>query len=111
MAAMTTEQKRLVKSTAPILQTEGERITKHFYKRMLDNNDKLKNIFNLAHQETGAQPRALAHAVFAYAANIDNLGMFLIFSIFFIFYFIIFYYYYFFYFFKFFCIILYHHPL
>lgn len=73
MAAMTTEQKRLVKSTAPILQTEGERITKHFYKRMLDNNDKLKNIFNLAHQETGAQPRALAHAVFAYAANIDNL--------------------------------------
>lgn len=28
----------------------------------------------MAHQETGAQPAALATAVFAYAANIDNLG-------------------------------------
>lgn len=40
---------------------------------MLDNHPELKNIFNSAHQSTGAQPAALAHAVWAYAENIDNL--------------------------------------
>jgi len=31
-------------------------------------------VFNSAHQATGMQPKALASAVYAYAANIDNLG-------------------------------------
>jgi hypothetical protein len=40
----------------------------------------LKNVFDMAHQVTGAQPTALANAGFAYAANIDNRGMSLFFS-------------------------------
>eukprot|EP01113_Clastostelium_recurvatum_P001351 TRINITY_DN10553_c0_g2_i2.p1 TRINITY_DN10553_c0_g2~~TRINITY_DN10553_c0_g2_i2.p1 ORF type:complete len:448 (-),score=108.53 TRINITY_DN10553_c0_g2_i2:24-1367(-) len=72
--AMTNEQIRLVKATAPVFQEHGKTITTHFYKRMLSNHPELKNVFNMAHQETGAQPTALANAVFAYAANIDNLG-------------------------------------
>lgn len=47
-------------------------ITTLFYERMLDAHPELKNIFNTAHQETGEQPAALAHAVWAYAVNIDN---------------------------------------
>lgn len=67
-------QMDLVKSTAPVLAEHGIAITRHFYKRMLGNHPELKNIFNVAHQATGAQPAALAHAVWAYASNIDNLG-------------------------------------
>ena len=63
-----------MKSTAPVLAEHGVAITSHFYKRMLDNHPELRNIFNIAHQSTGAQPAALAHAVWAYAVNIDNLG-------------------------------------
>ncbi|OAP60346.1 hypothetical protein AYL99_05348 [Fonsecaea erecta] len=68
------EHQKIVKSTAPVLAEHGVAITSHFYKRMLNNHPELRNIFNSAHQSTGAQPAALAHAVWAYAANIDNLG-------------------------------------
>lgn len=64
----------IVKSTAPVLAEHGVTITSHFYKRMLNNHPELRNIFNSAHQSTGTQPAALAHAVWAYASNIDNLG-------------------------------------
>ncbi|OAP55783.1 hypothetical protein AYL99_09935 [Fonsecaea erecta] len=72
--ALSEQQKSIVKSTAPILQDHGVAITSVFYKRLLNNHLTLRNIFNTAHQETGAQPAALAHAVWAYANNIDNLG-------------------------------------
>lgn len=75
-APLTEEQIRLVKATAPVFKEHGKTITTYFYKRMLGNHPELNNIFNQAHQRTGAQPTALANAVFAYAANIDNLGMF-----------------------------------
>ncbi|KAK6371478.1 uncharacterized protein PV06_01487 [Exophiala oligosperma] len=68
------EHQAIVKSTAPVLAEHGVAITSHFYKRMLNNHPELRNIFNSAHQSTGTQPAALAHAVWAYAANIDNLG-------------------------------------
>jgi len=69
---LSAEQKEIVKSTAPVLSEHGIAITTHFYKRMLDNHPELKNIFNSAHQSTGAQPAALAHAVWAYAVNTDQ---------------------------------------
>ncbi|KAH6715675.1 globin-like protein [Leptodontidium sp. MPI-SDFR-AT-0119] len=72
--ALSRRQMEIVKSTAPVLADHGIAITSHFYKRMLQAHPELKNMFNMAHQETGAQPAALAHAVWAYAANIDNLG-------------------------------------
>ena len=71
---LSAEHKDIVKSTAPVLAEHGIAITSHFYKRMLDNHPELRNIFNTVHQSTGAQPAALAHAVWAYAVNIDNLG-------------------------------------
>lgn len=63
----------IVKSTAPILQEHGETLTKHFYKRMFSHNPEVLPFFNPANQEGGTQQRALAGAICAYAANIDNL--------------------------------------
>ncbi|PYH76981.1 hypothetical protein BO82DRAFT_395714 [Aspergillus uvarum CBS 121591] len=69
---LTTQQKAIVKSTIPALQEHGVTITTLFYKRLLEAHPELKNIFNTAHQATGEQPAALAHAVWAYASNIDQ---------------------------------------
>ncbi|MCE3232929.1 MAG: hmp [Rickettsiaceae bacterium] len=63
----------IVKSTAPILAEHGEALTKHFYKRMFSHNPEVAPFFNPAHQTAGKQQRALAGAITAYAANIDNL--------------------------------------
>ncbi|WP_142846788.1 NO-inducible flavohemoprotein [Telmatospirillum sp. J64-1] len=62
----------IVKSTAPVLAEHGLAITRHFYQRLFRKHPELKNIFNQAHQVVGDQPRALADAVHAYAANIDQ---------------------------------------
>ncbi|SDI68589.1 NO-inducible flavohemoprotein [Alteribacillus bidgolensis] len=62
-----------VKATAPILETRGEEITTHFYKRMFERNPELLNVFNQTNQKKGRQPQALAHAVLAAAKNIDQL--------------------------------------
>ncbi|EON69622.1 hypothetical protein W97_08882 [Coniosporium apollinis CBS 100218] len=70
---LTPGQVEIVKSTIPVLQDHGVAITTLFYERMLNAHPELKNIFNIAHQATGAQPAALAHAVWAYASNIENL--------------------------------------
>lgn len=63
----------IVKSTAPVLAEHGETLTKHFYKRMFSHNPEVAPFFNPAHQNAGKQQRALAGAITAYAANIDNL--------------------------------------
>jgi len=63
----------IVKSTAPILQEHGETLTRHFYQRMFTHNPEVAPFFNPAHQTAGKQQRALAGAIAAYAANIDNL--------------------------------------
>lgn len=64
---------RIVKSTAPILAEHGETLTRHFYQRMFTHNPEVAPFFNPAHQKAGKQQRALAGAITAYAANIDNL--------------------------------------
>ncbi|MCH9692383.1 MAG: NO-inducible flavohemoprotein [Gammaproteobacteria bacterium] len=64
---------RTVKSTAPVLARHGEAITQLFYHNMFKAHPELLNIFNGTNQKTGDQSRALAAAVYAYAANIDNL--------------------------------------
>jgi nitric oxide dioxygenase len=68
------EHTAIIKSTAPVLAEHGIAITSHFYKRLLNNHPELRNVFNTAHQSTGGQSAALAHAVWSYAVNIDNLG-------------------------------------
>ena len=63
----------IVKSTAPILEEHGETLTRHFYQRMFQHNPEVLPFFNPANQTAGKQQRALASAITAYAANVDNL--------------------------------------
>lgn len=67
----------IVKSTVPILEERGNEITSRFYKRMFENNPELKHIFNQTNQRKGNQSQALAGAVYAAAANIDQLEVIL----------------------------------
>lgn len=71
-SALTPEQVKIIKSTIPALEKHGVAITTLFYQRLLRDHPQLKNIFNTAHQATGAQPAALAHAVWAYASNVEH---------------------------------------
>ncbi|MDB6136193.1 MAG: hmp [Verrucomicrobiales bacterium] len=77
MAASTKELSEqtiaVVKSTAPVLEQNGELLTRHFYQRMFRENPEVKAFFNPAHQAGGTQQRALAGAICAFAANVDNL--------------------------------------
>ncbi|WCK56802.1 NO-inducible flavohemoprotein [Aneurinibacillus sp. Ricciae_BoGa-3] len=64
----------IVKATLPTVLEHGEEITKRFYQRLLGNHPELKDLFNQTHQKIGHQPKALANAVYAAAANIENLS-------------------------------------
>ncbi|KAM6514393.1 Nitric oxide oxidoreductase [Fusarium falciforme] len=70
--ALTPKQIKIVKSTIPALEEHGVEIMTLFYRQLLDKHPELRHIFNTAHQDTGEQPAALAHAVWAYAVNIEN---------------------------------------
>ncbi|HEY0332538.1 MAG TPA: NO-inducible flavohemoprotein [Stenotrophomonas sp.] len=61
-----------VRATAPLLQRDGETLTRHFYARMFRGNPELREIFNQGHQHGGQQQRALAAAVAGYAEHIDD---------------------------------------
>ena len=63
-----------VKATVPALAEHGVAITQAMYARLFQD-DHIKALFNHANQASGAQPKALAGAVLAYAQNIDNLGV------------------------------------
>ncbi len=63
----------VVKATAPVLAEHGYTIIQRFYERLFQAHPDLKNLFNMRHQESGEQQRALAGAVLAYATHIDNL--------------------------------------
>jgi nitric oxide dioxygenase len=65
----------IVKATVPALQENGETLTRHFYKKMFERNPEVRSFFNPANQASGGQQQALAGAICAYAANIDNLGV------------------------------------
>lgn len=69
---LTQQTKDIVKATAPVLAAHGYDIIKHFYRSMLGAHPELKNVFNMRHQERGQQQEALARAVYAYAANIED---------------------------------------
>ncbi|MFB2539425.1 MULTISPECIES: NO-inducible flavohemoprotein [unclassified Acinetobacter] len=70
--SLSQQQIELVKATVPVLKESGVALTSYFYNRMLGNHPELKETFNMGHQRSGAQPRALAGAVLAYAENIEN---------------------------------------
>lgn len=64
----------IVKSTIPVLVETGPKLTGYFYERMFKHNPELKDVFNLSHQQSGAQREALFGAICAYASNIENLS-------------------------------------
>jgi nitric oxide dioxygenase len=62
-----------VKATAPVLREHGLEITQRMY-ALLFQDEQIKHLFNQSHHRgAGTQPRSLAGAVHAYAANIDRL--------------------------------------
>ncbi|MEH6994257.1 NO-inducible flavohemoprotein [Neobacillus drentensis] len=63
----------IIKSTVPVLEQYGEKITTRFYQLMFGNHPELLNIFNHANQKQGRQQKALAGTVYAAAQYIDNL--------------------------------------
>lgn len=63
----------VIKSTVPVLEIHGEKITSRFYEMMFTNHPELLNIFNHANQKQGRQQKALANTVYAAAKYIDQL--------------------------------------
>lgn len=70
---LTAQDRAIVKSTVPLLESGGEALTTHFYKLMLAEHPEVRPLFNPANQASGAQPRALANGVLMYARHIDQL--------------------------------------
>ena len=69
---ITAESLAIVQATVGLVRAHGTEITGVFYQSMLGANPELKNLFNMSNQATGEQQQALASAVYAYAANINN---------------------------------------
>jgi len=72
MTQLTPETIATVKATIPFLSENALKLTCEFYQRMFRENPEVKEFFNPAHQESGAQQGALAGAVCAFAQNIET---------------------------------------
>ncbi|CAI6324676.1 unnamed protein product [Periconia digitata] len=73
-APLTPSQITTIKATVPVLAAHGKEITTRFYADVITSNPALKSVFNNTHQATGHQATALAGALYAYAAHIDDLS-------------------------------------
>ncbi|KAI1084293.1 flavohemo protein [Whalleya microplaca] len=73
-APLSPEHIAIVKATAPVLKEHGVTITTLFYKNIMTAHPELKNMFSQINQQSGAQPRALAASVYAYANYVDDLS-------------------------------------
>lgn len=67
------EERAIIRSTVPLLESGGEALITHFYRMMLSEYPQVRPLFNQAHQASGDQPRALANGVLMYARHIDQL--------------------------------------
>ncbi|MBT2311699.1 NO-inducible flavohemoprotein [Pseudomonas fluorescens] len=67
------EERAIIRSTVPLLESGGEALITHFYRMMLGEYPQVRPLFNQAHQASGDQPRALANGVLMYARHIDQL--------------------------------------
>lgn len=65
---------KTIKATVPALEIHANAITEHFYPLLFDQHPEVIPYFNQTNQGKGTQPKALANAVIAYGANIDQLG-------------------------------------
>jgi len=62
----------IVKATGPALQKHGLAITTRMYERLFIFAE-IRDLFDMAAQDSGEQPRRLAAAILGYAQNIDKL--------------------------------------
>ena len=70
---LSVQDRAIIKSTVPLLESGGEALITHFYRMMLSEYPEVRPLFNQAHQVSGDQPRALANGVLMYARHIDQL--------------------------------------
>lgn len=70
---LSTSTIQIVQSTVPVLASHGASITKVFYQRLFQAHPELKHVFNQSNQRSDRQSQALATAVYAAAAHIDQL--------------------------------------
>lgn len=61
-----------IDASVPVLREHGLAITQHFYRSLFAEHPELTRLFNMGNQANGSQQQALAAAVFAYAAHIDQ---------------------------------------
>ncbi|KAH7098816.1 globin-like protein [Auriculariales sp. MPI-PUGE-AT-0066] len=73
-ASITPAQAKTLKESVPVIAADGVAIANLMYGRLLGQHPELNGIFNVVHQHTGKQPKALAMALYAFANNIDDLG-------------------------------------
>lgn len=69
---ISTEARPLIEASVPVLREHGVNITTVFYNNMFAAHPELKNLFNISNQAIGDQQQALASAVYAFAANVDQ---------------------------------------
>ncbi len=55
---LSVQDRAIVKSTVPLLESGGEALITHFYRMMLSEYPEVRPLFNQAHQASGDQPRA-----------------------------------------------------
>jgi nitric oxide dioxygenase len=70
---LTSQQAEIITATVPILEEHGRHITDVFYVNLLREVPELNGVFNQTNQANGRQSQALSTALYAYAANINNL--------------------------------------
>lgn len=63
------KQLEVINATAPVVADNAETIANTFYPLLFERYPQVRSMFNMRHQETGEQPRALARSVVAYAVN------------------------------------------
>ncbi|WP_020557946.1 globin domain-containing protein [Thiofilum flexile] len=69
---ITAESLAIVQATVGVVREYGADITRKFYSTLFAAHPELTNLFNMSNQASGEQQQALASAVYAYAANIQN---------------------------------------
>ena len=65
-------QKDVIRATVPVLTENGVALISHFYNRMLTHNPELQQVFNITHQKTGHQAKALASAVLSRCSHVGR---------------------------------------
>ncbi|EGC29201.1 hypothetical protein DICPUDRAFT_51410 [Dictyostelium purpureum] len=68
------EQINAIKSTIPLLEEHGVKITSTFYKNLFEAHPDLINLFNHSNQRNGKQPIALANTIYQSALHIERMN-------------------------------------